>query len=46
MTKTPLQRLEAEFGLVLVVFALRRFDELRADKSLKIDCVCHFLIDS
>ena len=35
VTKAALERLKTEFGGVGVVFALRRFDELRTDKSLK-----------
>src|ERR1019366_5801445 len=44
VTESPLERLEIEFGCVLLVVALRRFDELRADKSLEIYCVCHCLL--
>ena len=41
VAEAALERLEAEFGDVGVVFALRRFDKLRTDKSPEIDCVCH-----
>jgi hypothetical protein len=36
---TPLEGLEAEFGGIQIVFALCRFDQLRADKSFEIYCV-------
>ena len=41
VAEAPLERLQAEFGHVGIVLALRRFDELRADESAKIDRVCH-----
>src|SRR6185436_17614399 len=41
MTKPALQRLEAEFSDVWVVFALRGFDQLWPDEPAQINRVCH-----
>ena len=41
VAEAALERLEAEFGDVGVVFALGRFDQLRADESAQINRVCH-----
>jgi hypothetical protein len=41
MTKTPLQRLEAEFGDVWIVLALGCFNQLRTDETAKIERVWH-----
>jgi len=41
MTKTALQRLEAEFSDVWVVFALCGFDQLWPDEPAQINRVCH-----
>jgi hypothetical protein len=41
MTKTALQRLEAEFSDVWVVFALGGFDQLWPDEPAQINRVCH-----
>jgi hypothetical protein len=40
MAKAALERLQAEFSDERIVLALRRFDELRANKTAEIDC-CH-----
>ena len=39
--EAALERLQAELGDVGVVLALGRFDQLRTDKSAKIDRVSH-----
>ena len=41
VAEAALERLEPELGDVRVVFALGRFDQLRADESAEIDRVCH-----
>src|ERR1700683_1786298 len=41
MSKSALERLQAELGHVRIVFALRRFDELRPHEAPEIDRVCH-----
>ena len=41
VAEAALERLEPEFGDVRVVFALGRFDQLRADESAQINRVCH-----
>ena len=41
VAEAALERLQPEFGDVGVVFALGRFDQLRADESAEIDRVCH-----
>ena len=41
VAEAALERLEAEFGDIGVVFALGRFDELRTDKPAEIDRGCH-----
>ena len=43
VAEAALERLEAEFGDVGIVFALGRFDQLRTDKSAEINCGCHVL---
>ena len=43
VAEAALERLEAEFGDIRVVLALRRFDQLRTDKPREIDCLCHVL---
>ena len=41
VAEAALERLEPELGDVGVVFALGRFDQLRADESAEINRVCH-----
>ena len=40
--ETALERLKTEFCDIGIVFALRRLDKLRTDKSPEINCGCHF----
>ena len=40
VAEAPLERLQTEFCNERIVLALRRFDELRANKTAEIDC-CH-----
>ncbi len=44
VAEATLQRLEAEFGDVRIVVALRRFNELRADEPAEIDRVWHVMM--
>ena len=44
VAEAALERLEPEFGDIGVVFALGRFDQLRADESAEIDRVCHVVM--
>ena len=46
VSEAALERLKAEFCDIGIVFALRRFDELRTDESPEINCVCHFRFSS
>ena len=41
VAEAALERLQAELGDVGVVFALGRFDQLRADEPAEIDCLSH-----
>ena len=41
VSEAALERLEAELGDVWIVFALRRFDELRSHEAPEIDRLCH-----
>jgi hypothetical protein len=41
MAEAALERLEPELGDVRGIFALGRFDQLRADESAEIDRGCH-----
>jgi hypothetical protein len=41
VSEAALQWLEPELGDIWVVFALGRFDQLRADESAEINRVCH-----
>jgi hypothetical protein len=46
MAEATLERLKPELGDVRVIFALGRFDQLRADESAEINRVRHFVDSS
>jgi len=46
VSEAALERLKTEFCDIGIVFALRRLDKLRTDKSPEINCGCHFFFFS
>jgi hypothetical protein len=44
MTESPLEGLKTKFCCVGIVLALGHLDELRTDKTLQFNCLCHLFV--